>query len=82
MENNRECEYSCCFTGHRPEKLQAPDSLVIKELDSAIKNAINNGYSTFITGMAKGVDIWAAELVLRDRRRFPQIKLVCAICKW
>lgn len=79
MVENEKRKYSCCFTGHRPDKLQTPEAIVIKQLDSAIQNAINNGYSTFITGMAKGVDIWAAELVLNYRCNYPQIELVCAV---
>lgn len=79
MEGDQKRKYSCCFTGHRPEKLHAPEALIIKQLDDAIQSAINNGYSAFITGMAKGVDIWAAELVLKYRCIHPQIKLICAI---
>ena len=71
--------HTCCFTGHRPEKLQAPETLVIEKLDAAIQDAIRRGYRTFISGMAKGVDVWAAELVLRYREANPQIKLVCAV---
>lgn len=70
---------TCCFTGHRPEKLQAPETLVIEKLDAAIGEAIRSGYRIFISGMAKGVDIWAAELVLRYRETNPQIQLVCAV---
>ena len=33
-------------------------------LEKAIADAIADGYVTFITGMAMGVDIWAAEIVL------------------
>ncbi|MGN0695157.1 MAG: SLOG family protein [Oscillospiraceae bacterium] len=59
-----------CFTGHRPEKLPDngdPRSQVILVLKSMLRqqiiDAINDGYDTFITGMAAGVDMWAAEIV-------------------
>ena len=69
----------CCFTGHRPEKLRADETYVCKELETAIKTAIRDGYRTFISGMARGVDIWAAEIVLEQKAANPQIRLICAL---
>lgn len=71
--------HCCCFTGHRPEKLHAAEDIVLQRLDSAISTALQDGYTTFISGMAKGVDIWAAELVLERRRLRPNISLICAV---
>lgn len=69
----------CCFTGHRPEKLTA-DSEAIKALLAAeIDAAIADGITVFITGMARGVDMWAAELVLARRATNPGVTLFCAI---
>lgn len=79
MEETENRRQTCCFTGHRPEKLQVPESLIVEKLDLAIQTAICNGYRTFISGMAKGVDIWAAEQVLSFRKCNPQLTLVCAI---
>ena len=59
--------HRCCFTGHRPEKIGIPEETVIALLDKAISEAIRSGYSTFISGMARGVDIWAAEIVFKYR---------------
>ena len=59
--------HRCCFTGHRPEKIGIPLGTVIALLDKAISEAIQSGYSTFISGMARGVEIWAAEIVLKYR---------------
>ena len=58
-----------CFTGHRPEKLTQPESVIVKALEIAIKEAIADGKNVFISGMARGVDIWAAEIVLRLRNK-------------
>lgn len=69
----------CCFTGHRPEKLHTTESIVCRKLNAAIITALQEGYTTFISGMAKGVDIWAAELVLNHRQSVPDINLVCAV---
>jgi uncharacterized phage-like protein YoqJ len=48
-------------------------------LEEEIQRAVDQGFLTFISGMAKGVDIVAAELVLRMRKRDPRLKLICAL---
>lgn len=79
MEQLPDRKYCCCFTGHRPEKLGADRDLVVQRLDEAIAAALDAGYTTLISGAAKGVDLWAAELVLARRRTRPDIRLVCAV---
>lgn len=68
----------CCFTGHRPEKLSMPEDKIIAALEHAIRAAIEDGYQTFISGMARGVDLWAAEIVLRLRDAGEPVRLICA----
>lgn len=70
--------HRACFTGHRPEKLRQPESVVVRGLEAAIKDAISDGKNVFISGMTRGVDIWAAEIVLRLRDEGQDIKLICA----
>lgn len=79
-------EKTCCFTGHRPHKFpfkyneRHPDCIQLKSLlKREIKKAIHEGYKTFISGMAIGVDIWAAEAVLELRKLHPRIRLVAAV---
>lgn len=48
-------------------------------LEAEIRKAIADGFSVFITGMARGVDIWAAEIVLQLRNEGQPIQLICAI---
>ena len=48
-------------------------------LEREIKKAVEDGFDVFISGMARGVDIWAAECVLRQKERGEPIKLVCAV---
>ena len=71
--------HRCCFTGHRPEKMAMTENQAVKELEIAIRQAIDDGFRVFISGMAPGVDIWAAEIVLRlrDIEKLP-IKLIAA----
>ena len=70
--------HRCCFTGHRPERLGMPESEVILGLKKEIRTAIADGFQTFISGMARGVDLWAAEIVLALRDEGAAIRLICA----
>lgn len=67
-----------CFTGHRPEKLRRSEQDIRSELEYHIRQAISGGLNVFITGMARGVDIWAAEIVLQIRKEDSSVKLICA----
>ena len=78
MTEQEKRQYQCCFTRHRPEKLNVPETEVIAWLDAEIRKAIDDGFVTFISGMARGVDIWAAEIVLRLRDSGKPIHLICA----
>lgn len=71
--------HRCCFTGHRPEKLSRSEIEIKAALREEIKQAIQDGLTVFITGMARGVDLWAAEIVLDLRKRNQEVKLICAI---
>lgn len=71
-------QYRCCFTGHRPERLGMPEIEVISGLKKEIRQAIADGFQTFISGMARGVDLWAAEIVLALRDEGAAIRLICA----
>ena len=53
--------------------------MVIYFLDQKIREAIDDGYTTFISGMARGVDIWAAQSVLRYQDMGYPVRLVCAV---
>lgn len=48
-------QHRCCFTGHRPNKLDCSENEIKPLLETAIDNAILDRYATFITGMAEGV---------------------------
>lgn len=72
-------KHRCCFTGHRPQKLHRPEEEIKVDLEAAILQAIADGYTTFITGMAYGVDIWAGQIVVRLRESNPGIKLIAAV---
>lgn len=71
-------ERTCCFTGHRPGKLKTDKQEVITWLKSEIDIAVDAGYTTFISGMQRGVDIWAAEYVLELKKNNSDLLLVAA----
>ena len=70
-------QHRCCFTGHRPEKLGVSEARAKALLKSAIQQAISEGYVTFLSGMARGIDLWAAEIVIEEREKNDNIHLVC-----
>ena len=67
-----------CFTGHRPEKLIRSERSIRKDLEQQIRQAIADGLNVYISGMARGVDIWAAQIVIRLRSEGYPVKLICA----
>lgn len=77
---------SACFTGHRPQSFSFgydEDSGGFEKLDAAIRAAVidlcYHGYKRFYTGMAEGVDIWAAETVLSLADKFEDLELIAVI---
>lgn len=78
---------TCAFTGHRPQNLpfgfNEEDERCIdlkKTLREQIINLIENeGVTYFISGMAIGVDMYAAEIVLGLKASYPGITLESAI---
>lgn len=80
-----EREKTCCFTGHRPDKLPwgedetDPRCGQLKErLKQALEQAYAAGSRHFISGMARGADLYFAEAVLTFREERPDVTLECA----
>ena len=65
----------CCFTGHRPEKLTQTEEEVKSWLTDKVREAIRDGYTTFFSGMARGVDLWAAECILSVKKKLSAISV-------
>ena len=79
-------ETTCCFTGHRPEKMPFSSSQYsfdyyefTRKLEMAVQTAICSGYDHFITGMSRGMDLWVARIVLNFKRAYSGISLEAAI---
>ena len=60
-----------CFTGHRPEKLTQGEEEVREALREGIQQTLKWKYTVFISGMAPGVDIWAAKEILALKKEKP-----------
>ncbi len=60
----------CCVTGHRRISADRID-FVKSELHKEIMNAINEGYTHFISGFAECVDIYFAEIVAELKSTYP-----------
>lgn len=73
---------SCCFSGHRPFRFsfgydeENEKCIQLKEeLKKEIIRVRLKGVHTFYAGMAQGVDIWCAQIVLEMKRKEPQADL-------
>lgn len=86
---------TCMFTGHRQQNLPFKNNEddyrcqeLKRQLAILIREKIENGVTCFLSGMATGVDCYAAEIVLSLKKEFPHISLYgivpCAnqSCKW
>ena len=73
---------TCCFTGHRPDKLpwgtreDDPRCLALKaRLAGALARAYGAGFRHFVCGMARGCDLYFVEAVLALREEHPGVTL-------
>ena len=76
----------CAFTGHRfksfpwKDNETAPGCVLLKEtLAEQIQLLADEGVTDFLSGMAQGVDLWAAEIVLDLKKKNPALRLRCIL---
>lgn len=62
------------FSGHR--KYSTEDC---SRLEGIVEQLYNEGYDTFMSGMAAGFDLAAAECVIALKKYLPNLKLECVI---
>ena len=65
---------TAAFTGHRTYSGQANERLC-----DAVRSLYADGYRTFLSGMAVGFDMAAAECIIALRNELPDIRLVCVV---
>lgn len=81
-----EQEKTCCFTGHRPNKLPWRDDetdsrcLALKAaIRREVEAAYDRGFRHFICGMAQGCDLYFCEAALSLRDERPGVTLEAAV---
>ena len=79
-------DVSCCFTGHRPDKLPwgfdegDPRCAALKaSIARELERLYGRGYRHFISGMAQGCDLYFAEAALALRERYPDVTVEGAV---
>ena len=79
-------DLSCCFTGHRPQKLpwgmnetDARCLALKQEIAVRLEAIYALGYRHFLCGMAIGCDMYFAEAVLKLREEHGDVSLEAAI---
>ena len=84
--NSKNIHQTCSFTGHRPTRLSfgfdESDERCIKlktMMSEQITALIAGGVTDFRTGMALGVDTWAASIVLELKKENPNIRLLAVL---
>lgn len=77
---------SCAFTGHRPKSFPwkyneaARECVLLKKLLTLqIAALADQGVTDFLSGMALGVDLWSAQIVLDLQEKYPAIRLHCIL---
>ena len=77
---------ACSFTGHQPKSFPwkydetAPGCILLKEVLAAQISALpERGVTDWLSGMAQGVDLWCAQIVLDLGQKNPALKLRCVL---
>lgn len=71
---------TCCFTGPRPKNYpwgrdKECEAEIEEKLKIAVQEAVERGYQHFISGMAAGIDLLAAKIVLQLRDSMPEMEI-------
>ena len=70
---------TCTISGLRPHKLPIGTDMRIFmcALEREIRKSISEGYNTFLSGLAMGADIWAAQIIIRLKKEYDDLYLIC-----
>lgn len=71
---------TACFTGHRPKDLKGYNPEDNKELlwrlhDTIVDHIVKENVMVFINGGCIGIDLWAAQIVLKLKSAYSDIRL-------
>lgn len=68
--------HRCCIAPTRPEELCCSEAAAKRVLEAELRRAVGDGFRTFLTGMSRGVGIWAGQIVLGLRGTNLDVRLV------
>lgn len=86
-----QCDTSAtlCITGHREKNIEPyrSEHIYMNMTTAAVKlmlyrfidMAAERGYTNFISGLATGADLWAAEYILEKKKYIPSLRLIGAM---
>lgn len=76
----------CAITGHRPKsfpwkynEMDRGCSLLKETLTGQVGLLVEQGVTDWLNGMAQGVDLWTAEIVLELKKKNPALSLHCIL---
>ena len=79
MQNTRLRQ--CCVMGHTPEGISRLEQEIKNDLQRTILQAIEDGFCSFLVSVEPGVGLWAAQIILLERSRNPEIRLTAVVSK-
>ena len=68
---------TCCFSGHRVLK----KNFNVEKLNEIVDKLINNGYRTFLVGMARGFDLKCVKVLAEKKQKCDIEIIACMPCK-
>lgn len=79
--NEKNKEFTCCFTGHRNIEISDQDT-IDKRILQQVEELSDQGVNHFVCGGAYGFDMRAGFVVLMAQKRHPAIRLTLVLpCK-
>lgn len=67
----------CCFIGEFSENIKTEENEVKRLLRLAVRDALFEGYKSFVTPVTRGAGLLAAEIVVEFKTKRQGIKLIC-----
>ena len=67
----------CCFCGPSQEGMDFYENEVLDWLEPQVRQAVRDGYRTFLCGMRKGVDLQAGHMIREIKEKDSSIRLIC-----
>ena len=86
--NDIDPSHAVAFSGYRKEKIKLTETdadytsvreRIVRRTASAVLLLRDQGYNTFLCGMATGFDLWAGLAVLSLKKHMPDLRLIAVV---